>query len=153
MQALYDAVRRTGAHNVVIASGNHWAGAAPTPDVRLRGNNIVYGWHEYACKKPPCATPPVPSESRARTWQAAARWAPVMVTEFGWPEDNAAGAAYERAVVRGATRMGAGWAAYQWADYNERDPYGILTDLGSWAPTVTGRPILDALGSAAAAAR
>src|ERR1035437_2761692 len=42
MQQLYDAVRATGARNLVHVSGNNWANTPPT--TLVRGSNIAYAW-------------------------------------------------------------------------------------------------------------
>ncbi len=47
MQQLYDAVRATGATNLVFISGDDWANSPPTQLVN--GANIVYAAHYYTC--------------------------------------------------------------------------------------------------------
>ncbi len=77
MQALIDAVRSTGAKNIVIAGGLGWAGdlSGVTEGYELKdpeGNGIMYSWHQYNWHK-----------GWARTvLQAAAKY-PIFVGEVG----------------------------------------------------------------------
>jgi Endoglucanase len=48
MQDLYNAVRGTGARNLVLIDGNHWGyNLAGVPTHRVKGYNIIYGTHPY----------------------------------------------------------------------------------------------------------
>jgi endoglucanase len=48
MQQLYDAVRSTGANNIVIIAGLNWGyDLSGVPDYRVNGENIVYASHVY----------------------------------------------------------------------------------------------------------
>lgn len=78
-QRLVDLVRRMGARNVLIATGNQWAynlrGIAEHP---LRGRDIAYAWHVYAGA----------SENNHHEWawhlaELQKRF-PVFVTEWGF---------------------------------------------------------------------
>jgi hypothetical protein len=51
MQQLYDAVRATGARNLVLVSGNNWTNTPPT--TLVRGSNIAYEVHGYTCPHSP----------------------------------------------------------------------------------------------------
>ena len=51
MQQLNDAVRATGARNLVLVSGNNWANTPPT--TLVRGSNIAYEVHGYTCPHSP----------------------------------------------------------------------------------------------------
>ncbi len=78
-QRLVDLIRRAGARNVLIATGNQWAynlrGIAEQP---LRGRDIAYAWHVYAGA----------SENDHHQWAAnlaeLQRRYPVFVTEWGF---------------------------------------------------------------------
>ncbi|HMC41507.1 MAG TPA: cellulase family glycosylhydrolase, partial [Acidimicrobiales bacterium] len=89
MQQLYNAVRSTGATNLVVASGTNWGFRWPST-APLTGNDIVYGVHAYTCPLSPppnCTTPNYYDPSSIlNSWVAPSASNPVMVTEFGWPD-------------------------------------------------------------------
>jgi len=82
MQSLIDAIRATGAHNIVIAGGLDWgydlSGVAGNFALKDHdgGNGIVYSSHIYPWKK----------DWQARTLDAAAKY-PIFVGEVGCPPD------------------------------------------------------------------
>src|ERR1035437_10119353 len=51
IQQLYDAVRATGARNLVLVSGNNWTNTPPA--TLVRGSNIAYEVHGYTCPHSP----------------------------------------------------------------------------------------------------
>ncbi len=77
MQALVNAVRSTGAHNVIVASGLAWAGdlSGVANGYALEdksGHGIIYGWHNYNWHK----------DWQGRVLGAAAKY-PILVGEVG----------------------------------------------------------------------
>jgi hypothetical protein len=77
MQRLLEAVRASGASNIVIAGGLDWAfDLSGLPEWHLTGANVVYATHPYVFK---------PSGTTAwdQAFGTAARYAPVLATEFG----------------------------------------------------------------------
>src|SRR5581483_11560151 len=83
MQALYDAVRATGAHNLVVIGGLDWGyDLSGVPSHRVAGYNILYSTHPYNNA----------GEKRSRLWDVY--WGsltatdPVLVTEFGDANPN-----------------------------------------------------------------
>lgn len=81
MQTLLDAVRSTGARNVVVAGGLDWAydlsGILAGMELRdSSGNGVVYANHTYIWKGD------TPEQWRAKMEKVAARF-PVIVSEFG----------------------------------------------------------------------
>lgn len=139
MQQLYDAVRATGATNLVFVSGIQYAydirAAITNP---LDGYGIVYAPHIYCL---PCngalpididlVIPPV-----ATTY-------PVVVTEFG--TDDASGT-YNANLIDWAERRDIGWLAYTWAA-SDPTQFALLTDWTSMQPNVAGQPVWRGLQS------
>ncbi|MEZ4302666.1 MAG: cellulase family glycosylhydrolase [Polyangiaceae bacterium] len=77
MQSLYDAVRATGANNLVLIGGLDWAYSLQgVPAHRIQGFNIVYVTHpyNYPGKQP---------GDWDNDWGFLTATDPVMVTEFG----------------------------------------------------------------------
>jgi endoglucanase len=77
MQALYEAVRSTGAHNLVIAGGINWAfDLSRIPEFGLTGYNLVYATHLYPF------TGKLPAD-----WELAFGFlresVPLIISEFG----------------------------------------------------------------------
>jgi endoglucanase len=118
MQQLYDAVRATGARNVVVVSGNGWGSVPPTSLVS--GYNIVYGAHAYTCalQPPPECQDPTPDDPLPvlNSWIPLSTSEPVMVTEFGFPNQN--DALYNANVTSFADAHGWGWDVYTWDGTN-----------------------------------
>jgi endoglucanase len=78
MQQLYDAVRATGAQNLVIVGGLDWGyDLSSVPSHRIAGYNVVYATHPYSPA----------TERRSRFWDiywgSLTATDPVIVTEFG----------------------------------------------------------------------
>jgi hypothetical protein len=114
MQQLYDAVRATGAQNLVVISGLVYSSYAVTRFVE--GTNIVYGPHVYTC--PTVAPPycnnqdpanPVPIISR---WLDVGKRYPMMITEFGWPTTDSS--AFNANVIHFAEVHHWSWSAFAW---------------------------------------
>ena len=77
MQALIDAVRSTGATNIVVVAGLNWSGdlSGVAKGFALedkKGNGIVYDWHNYNWHK----------DWQGRVLAAAEKY-PIIVGEFG----------------------------------------------------------------------
>ena len=123
MQALVDAIRATGARNVIVAGGVNWAyelegipGGRELADPRGRG--VVYAVHPY-----PHAYEGLGLETIAQ-WVArtkvSARKLPVIVTEFGsfeasWPfpkEWNFNDEKWNRAMLATLEEQGWSWVAW-----------------------------------------
>jgi endoglucanase len=121
MQQLYDAVRSTGAQNLVFASGNVWGNDPPPSSALLSGYNIVYAAQYYTCSDapPPLCTVPDPTNpapaagKRLDAWGTFTTKYPVAVTEFGWPETT--DGRYNANVIAWAEAHGASWLAYHWS--------------------------------------
>ena len=152
MQTLYDVVRSTGATNLVVVSGNHYANDPPPPAYLVQGTNIAYAVHAYTCpyRAPPhCATvDPLDPSPELNRWLPLLGQAPVLLTEFGWPDPSAG--QYMSNAIKWAQQHGVGWTAF---DFNNSAPgpnFGLFVDHTSYTPTGTGRAVIDGLGRPAA---
>jgi endoglucanase len=114
MQQLYDAVRATGADNLVIAGGLNYAfDLSGVPLNRLTGYNILYATHPYNS-----------SGRGPTTWDNA--WGfltatdPVIVTEFGdsgtsvGDGGTACASAYSQQLITYADAHNVSWTAWAW---------------------------------------
>src|SRR5258708_23848779 len=111
MQALYDAVRATGANNVVIAGGLSYAfdlsGVGGNP---IKGYNVVYATHPYK-----------PQDPQSR-WESAFGYlatrdiAPVIATEFGDAATTATSCtgAWDQQLIQYADAHQISWTASAW---------------------------------------
>jgi endoglucanase len=152
MQDLYDAVRSTGATNLVTISGMGWGGN-PTPILdghEITGTNIVYAAHVYTCSAPNqwCTSSPNTQTADINSlWKQVAARYPVMVTEFGWPDQSKG--TYNASVIRAAQAQDPpwGWIAFAW-NGRTTGAFGLVADLATYAPTPSGVPVKTALASA-----
>jgi hypothetical protein len=152
MQQLYDAVRSTGANNMVIAGGTQWAYFLDgVKDHRIKGYNIAYATHPWEFS----------SDTRQpatwdKDWASLAATDPVMITEFG---DYDCTTPYVKAVLDKADQLGLSWTAWMWvapsATESKRqdgrdDPIcnrSLLIMDWSGTPTKPGQIIKDRLAS------
>ena len=148
MQQLYDAVRSTGAQNLVFISGNTWASTVPS--TLVRGTNIVYAAHAYTCPNaapPSCtnASPYDPSQLLDNFLDVSAS-APVVVTEFGWPTQY--DGTYNSNLIAFTESRGWGWAAFAFEDTQNPSIWDLTS---GWygnqpaEPAPSGMPVLGAL--------
>jgi hypothetical protein len=145
MQSLYDAVRSTGASNVVITSGNNWGNRPPA--VLVSGSNIILAAHVYTCPTaaPPNCTSLTPDDPSGilDNFLVDAATMPVMVTEWGWPDQN--DGTYANAVISFAEAHGWGWNAYTWNNYAGGSFNLVGTQGATYEPTGSGMPVLAGL--------
>jgi endoglucanase len=137
MQQLYDAVRGTGANNLVIAGGLSWSfdlsGVSASP---INGYNVMYATHPY---KP---------QDAASRWETAFGYlatndaAPVIATEFGDGTDDCTGA-WDSQLIQFADARQISWTAWAWYPSGCNFPALIL----DWnhTPTVQGQAVQSAL--------
>jgi endoglucanase len=98
MQTLYNTVRATGAANLVFASGSNWATSFPASAPLTATSNLVYAAHAYTCPTGPpssgasCTAGPdgtiYDPSGLLSHFATIGQTAPVMVTEFGFPDKN-----------------------------------------------------------------
>jgi hypothetical protein len=140
MQALYDAVRGTGATNLVVIEGQQFAYDI---GVGLRqpidGYGIVYEPHIYWKDN----SGPLPPNIDSVIPPVAAQY-PVFVGEFGTQKDSGT---YNANVIAYSESHGLGWAAFAW---NAAGPSGwsLLQSWSTHAPSNAGLPVRDALWKA-----
>jgi hypothetical protein len=146
MQQMYDAVRSTGAANLVVVSGNDWASRLPGT---ISGSNILYGVHAYTCPTSTdpraCAANPLDPSSILSRYDNWSRTVPVAVTEWGWP--NMRDGRYATNVIRYAQARGWGWIAFAW-DGSTRGLFSTVSSVDGvrgYEPSPSGMPVLAAL--------
>lgn len=152
MQQLLDAVRATGATNLVFASGNAWANdLRMVVDRPLRNDgDVVYAAHSYpiwcdGAEIPTgtaysCEGRQTPPFLETMIAPAIARRA-VMVTEFGTRRPIAGEVS---SAIDWFEAHDVGWAAWLWGSGPVSD-YALLSESGDLSPSVIGLPVRDAL--------
>jgi len=105
MQQLYDAVRATGANNLVLVGGTHWGYFLnEVPNRRVKGHNIAYATHPYDYP-----------DKQPETWDAAfgavASQVPVVISEFGTHD---CASRYPDRVLDYADKHNLSWIAWAW---------------------------------------
>ncbi len=151
MQTLYATVRATGATNLVFASGSNWATAFPATAPLTGTTNLVYAAHAYTCpgglpsSGASCTTGPDgtiydPSGLLAH-FATIGQTAPVMVTEFGFPDKN--DGRYIANVQNYAASQGwVGWDVYAF-DGSTGGLFDLWKNTGSLIePTASGMAVI-----------
>lgn len=135
MQQLYDTVRATGANNLVILGGVHWAyDLSGVPSHAITGHNIVYATHLYNF---PDKLPP----AWAQAWGFLTDTYPVFITEFG--NVMSCDPDYSSDVVDYAATRGLSWTAWAWYVGGCEFP-SLITDW-SGTPSPEGQVVRAAL--------
>ncbi|MEP7049041.1 MAG: glycoside hydrolase family 5 protein [Pseudomonadota bacterium] len=139
MQDLYDAVRATGAENVVIAGGTNWAfNLSGAESHKIVGHNVMYATHPYFPQDP------------ATQWDGMFGYlakrdiAPVIVTEFGDHKDNCTGA-WNTNLTQYADQQHISWTAWAWWPGDCSFP-SLIADW-DYTPTVQGEAVKAALAN------
>jgi aryl-phospho-beta-D-glucosidase BglC (GH1 family) len=152
MQALYNAVRGTGAPNLVIIGGLNWAydlsGVTLYP---INGTNIAYATHPYSNKAGTSnytTGGPAPSDWDQKFGNLARSY-PVIATEFG---NSDCSTPYYNVFTTYAASKGISWTAWAWyyggwADPNSGAACGFPTILADWNgdPSNVGQIIKSAM--------
>jgi aryl-phospho-beta-D-glucosidase BglC (GH1 family) len=135
MQALYDAVRATGARNLVVIGGLQFAyDLSGVATHRVQGYNIVWATHPYN------QTGKQPSNFDQGFGTLAAT-DPVMATEFG--DTTSCGTDYDSAVIAYADAHHVSWSSWAWYASGCSFP-SIITDWQG-TPTAAGQIVKTAL--------
>jgi hypothetical protein len=142
MQQMYDAVRSTGAHNLVIVGGLDWAFQLNNiRNYALDGYNIVYATHVYDF-----------SSKLMDRWDSAfgdvSEKHPVIVTEFGITADGVSGGScsevqYWVDVMNYSNQHGISWVAWAWYPGGCAFP-SLISDY-SGTPTQAGAAVREQL--------
>jgi hypothetical protein len=143
MQQMYDAVRATGATNLVFVSGPDWA--SNPPQQLVNGSNIVYALHVYTCTNPNTSQCPYGSTNPSPIMSRFDRFGttvPLNVTEFGWP--NPGESLFNANVIAYAAARGWGWAGFAWDGASTGD-FSLVSDATTAEPSVSGMAVLSAL--------
>jgi hypothetical protein len=142
MQQLYDAVRGTGANNLVLAGGMDFAYNLEMvlPAMQLTGTNIAYVTHPYKFKTPP---PPQGYDGVTATF-------PVVATEFGdadisgiGPKDCGTGPYTSN--IADFDRLGVSWTAWAWVADPKECAFPTLIQRYDGTPTPPGQVVFDAM--------
>ena len=144
MQTMYDAVRSTGATNLVFISGLGWA-SNPPPKL-VTGTNIVYALHDYTCPSTDmskCSANPQDPTPVLKLWDGLASTVPVAATEFGFPSQT--DGRFTANLLSYVTARGWSWTAFGW-DGVTTGAYGLVAALQPvYEPNGAGMPVLSAL--------
>jgi endoglucanase len=136
MQALYDAVRSTGAHNLVLIGGLRFGyDLSGVPQNRIAGYNIAYATHpyNYSDKQP---------ASWTGAWGFLAATDPVIISEFGDTTGSCAGTYYSQ-VIEYANARRLSWTGWAWFVSGCAFP-SLIADW-SGTPTAAGQIAKNAL--------
>jgi len=138
MQQMYDAVRATGAENLVVIGGLNWAfDLSGVPGNRISGYNIMYATHPYG----------VITDRAPATWDHAfgnlTKTDPVIATEFG--DGTNCDSTYSSQLIQYADLHNASWTAWAW--YPGSCSFPALIDDWSGTPSKSGTMVKDALAA------
>ncbi|MDX6286194.1 MAG: endoglucanase [Frankiales bacterium] len=150
MQEMYDAVRSTGATNLVMATGRSWGNIFPKT-APLTGTNIVYAIHAYTCPEvaPPKCTNAAPYDPSQffKYWTTAETTYPIILSEFGWP--NPDDGLYIQNVITYAEAHKWSWSIYSCCETWGWFPIVASNKAGSaWQARLAGMPALRAFPGA-----
>lgn len=144
MQQMYDAVRATGAKNVVMVGGLDWAYdlSHVASGTKVNGTNIVYVTHPYGWK--------AQAGDIERAYGKVAATYPVIATEFGYADVGGASAnnCYESEYSRllsDFTTRGLSWTGWAWLVDDARCGFPTLIDSYSGDTTEPGAIVKNAL--------
>jgi endoglucanase len=148
MQQLYDAVRGTGANNVVIAGGLNWAydlSGVGACAASIHGYNVMYATHPY-----------LKSGDAPSGWEGSfghletTDFAPVIATEFGDSRSGCTGDYDQEIIAFAKDHHTMSWTAWAWyPSMSAADPQGcafpsLILDW-SGTPSVQGVVVKAAL--------
>jgi endoglucanase len=137
MQQLYDAIRSTGANNLIIVGGLDFAyDLRGLPEYAIDGHNVLYATHPYR---------PYPTKAPSEWptyWGFLADTNAIIITEFGDISGSCA-ADFNAAVIDYAEAHAVSWIGWAW--YPAACSFPSLIADWSGTPTLAGRAVRDAL--------
>jgi endoglucanase len=138
MQQLYDAVRATGAENVVIAGGLYYAyDLSDVAQYRVKGYNIMYATHPYGGD----------GERAPANWDHyfgdLTKTDPVIATEFG--DGTNCDGSYSDRLIQYADLHNMSWTAWAWFPGGCSFP-SLINDWNA-TPSMVGTIVKSALAS------
>jgi endoglucanase len=138
MQQMYDAIRATGAENLVVIGGLNWAyDLSKVPSFRITGHNIMYATHPYGGD----------GAREPSTWDtsfgALTKTDPVIATEFG-DRFNCNGSYTDR-LIGYADIHNMSWTAWAW--YPGGCGFPSLIEDWDGTPSAAGAIVKAALAS------
>jgi len=137
MQQLYDAIRATGAQNLVLIGGVGWAyDLSGVATYRVTGYNIAYATHPYDTSGRSPST-------WDHNWGYLTKTDPVVATEFGSLNDSTCATGYSAEVIAYADANAASWTAWAWFPGGCKFP-AIIADW-TGAPSPSGAVVKAAL--------
>lgn len=137
MQQLYDAVRGTGAQNLIVIGGIGWAyNLSGVATHRVDGYNIAYATHPYDTAG---RTP----DNWDHSWGYLTRTDPVIATEFGSLNDSTCATGYSSELIQYADANGASWTAWAW--YPGGCKFPAIIDDWAGTPSPSGAVVKAAL--------
>jgi endoglucanase len=136
MQQLYDAVRATGAKNLVLIAGLDWAfDLSGVPSYRVKGDNVVWVSHAYGQN----------ANQHAAAWSGAfgnlSATDPVMLTEFG--DTKTCDGAFNTQLIAFADAHQISWSGFAW--YVATCAFPSLISDWTGTPTAAGQAVKNAL--------
>lgn len=143
MQELYNAVRATGANNLVIAGGLNWAydlSGIGGNGYQISGYNIMYATHVYSGSG---GSAPMGWESSFGHLETS-DFAPVIVTEFGDSRTSCNGD-WDSELIAFADGHHASWSAWAWyPGVSAADPQGCRFPalISDWSGTPTAQGVV-----------
>ena len=139
MQKLYDAVRSTGAENLVTVGGLNWAYdlSGVLRGYAIKGSNYVYETHPY----------PEKGKRWDKSFGEAGEKYPVYIGEWGYSKNDTNVLNYAQNLMDYAQQRNLSWAAW---DFHPKAHPALIKDW-TYEPTDFGKFVKDKLAAAAAA--
>lgn len=128
-QEMYNAVRSTGAQNIVLVAGTNWAyDLSFVKTHRINGVNIMYSTHPYNGGDRIAAI-----QERDYGFIVTQNIAPVMLTEFGNTTDDC-NALHTRTTLDYARSKGMSWVAWAYFESGDYCSFPSLIHKGALTP-------------------
>jgi endoglucanase len=144
IQALVDAIRGTGAYNLVAAMGLWWGGSLHVIENNpLSGTNIIYTGHAYGGDASATTYPSTMDSALLPYWDQNGSWRYAgFLDEFGTTASDTVtnknqASRYLQSIITWCENHGIGWAAYGWFPDRKSDLFGLLKGWNADGPALT----------------